>query len=120
MSDEYLEEIRRSVRVWTRSPTKRDPAIARTRVLADLGERSGSPVLRWAAAAVTIIGLAAALVYLAPPSSSDRAVETTSVTASTAPRRSMVVYELSSGTKLYLTLSEPATATPAGGQGEGT
>jgi hypothetical protein len=120
MSDEYLDEVKQSVRSWTRSPTTRTPAIARARVLAGLGEPRRLSLLGLATVATAVIGLAAALLFVARPSPSDPAVQATSATASRLPRQSIVVYELSSGTKLYLTLSESAIASPQRGQGEGS
>ena len=120
MSDKNLDRLQEAVSAWTRRPSERSPAIARTRVLAQLGEQRRLPGLGLAAAATAVIGLTVSLLLVTPHSPSDVAVETVSATASTLPRQSMVVYELSSGTKLYLTLTEEPTVAPEGEQGEGS
>ncbi len=105
MSEE-LREIEREIRSWTERPPVRSPRVARTRVLARIEERRGWSPWRPAATAATLVaGLVFGLLLLTPEELSEPPV----VARAEEPSPGLLVYELSSGTKLYLALA----ATPA-------
>ena len=100
MSDE-LRRIESEVRDWTRRAPTRSPRVARTRVLARIEDRrSRSGWMTAAAAAALAVALAVGLLPRGP--------ETRSGPPATAfaeePSPGLLVYELESGTKLYLAL----------------
>lgn len=106
MSDE-LRRIEREIRAWTARPPARPPRMARTRVLARIAERRTSR--RWVfatAAGVMVALLAVGLLLRDPgvPPGPPPAV------AAADPSPGLLVYELESGTKLYLALSTTSTA----------
>ena len=120
MSDEKLERTRTVIRDWTRRPTCRSPAVARTRVLARLEEAGRLPGWGMAAAATAVIAMAIVLLVGVPRKPSESLMEPVAEVRAIAPRQAMLVYELSSGTKLYFSLAEASPAAPRDGQGEGS
>jgi len=111
MNDETLRRIRREIRSWTARPPARSPQVARTRVLARLDKRRPRPSWRLAAVSVLVTALAlAAGLFLLGPEKSDAPAVVTSVDrpAGEHAARGLLVYELRSGTKLYLALGPKA------------
>ena len=110
------------VEAWVRRPPETSAAIARTRVLARISERRRLRPFFLAASASAALGLLLALMVAVPKWSAQPVAETATVTAPSAPHQSMLIYELSSGTTLYFTLTDEASAgairQPAGGQGD--
>ena len=101
MSEE-LQDIEREIRSWTARPPTRSPRVARTRVLARIEERrlwAGWKLA--AAAAVLVVGFA--LLVLSPETPSGPST----VASVDEPSPRILVYELASGTKLYLALAAP-------------
>ena len=101
MNDEQQQRIQHAIRAWAARPPALSPRVARARVLARLEERRAWPKWRLAAvAAVLAWVLALGLSWLRPPTLSNPSagvfVE--------PPSARFLVYELRSGTKLYLTL----------------
>ncbi len=118
-----LQDLERRIRSWTSRPPSRSAAAARTRVLARLGERRARGGWRLAAGvAVVALALVAGL-YLrrppAPPGIGPRGPSTVVAESPAAgrpapgrPAPGLLIYELRSGTKLYLSL---ARSRPANG-----
>lgn len=109
MSDDRLEEARSSIRRWAGRPPAVSAGHARTRVLARLETTvdPGSPA--WLTASWVAAGLALALLLgaLWQPGVS---VQTDRGEPVVPRHQSTVVYELSSGTTLYLTLTNSPEA----------
>lgn len=105
MTDEHMKQIEKEIREWSRRPGMRTPEMARSRVMAHLGDRKpGRSSWNLAFAAVAIAGLGIGLLLTGTedrlPSEEVRAVESSS--------QAMLVYELDTGSKLYLDLvSQP-------------
>ncbi len=106
-----MRRIEREIRDWTARPPARSPQVARTRVLARIEERR--PRTRWmfAAAAAMVAALAVGLLLpRGPETPSEPPVRMASAEPSTSsPRETggsgLLVYELESGTKLYMALA---------------
>ena len=101
MNDD-LRRIEREIRDWTSRPLARPPRVARTRVLARIDERRPRGGWMFAAAAAMVAVLAFGLLL-------PRTLETPSGppvrTAPSEPSPGLLVYELESGTKLYMALA---------------
>ncbi len=95
MNDEELRDLRRRIRDWTNRPPTVSPRAARTRVLARLDRRRPRLPYRLAAAALMLAALAVGSHLLRP----DKPAEPP------APSQGLLVYELESGTKVYLDLA---------------
>ena len=110
------------VAAWARRPPRTSPTIARTRVLARISENRRLRPFFLAASASAALGLLLALMVAVPNWPAGRVAEVATVAAPSAPYRSMLIYELSSGTTQYFTLTDEASAgsigQPAGGQGD--
>ena len=108
MSNE-LRSLQRDLRDWTTRPATRSPRVARTRVLARIEERRARPW--WVLAAVTA-GLVAVVAFglflRSPRMSYDPPV----ARAATEPSPGLLVYELESGTKLYMALAAATVQIP--------
>ncbi len=112
MNDD-LRDIEREIRAWAARPPARSPEVARTRILARLGDRRARS-RGWlaAAAAASALALVAGLLLLGPQAPVE--APPTAVPPTTAavaePAAGLLVYELRSGTKLYFSLtgSRPA------------
>jgi len=116
MRNDDLETLRNEIRSWTDRPPERTPGQARTRVLARIDERHRRRP-RWRLAVATAAlaaGLALGLLLLqpAPPDGPPVATVEPEVTLATPPASQLLLYELRSGTKLYLDLGK-ATAPEA-------
>ena len=99
------DQMRRDIRAWATRPPERSPQAARTRVLARLDERR-RPAWRLAAAATTAaVALMAVLLLHEPETPTGPPI----ATLDDRPTAGLLVYELASGTKLYLALP-PSTA----------
>ncbi len=110
MNDD-LEDLKRQIRAWANRPTSRSPAAARTRILARLGERRVGGGWRLAAAtAVVALALASGLWLLRSPAPPMSEAGGLSAVAAAEPPAGLLIYQLRSGTKLYLDLagSRPA------------
>ncbi len=123
MSDRDLDRVREAINTWTRRPPERPAVLARSRVLARLGDKRRSMAWRWVSGATAAVGLAALvlLVGLRPPSSTP--VETAIAISAEPQRHPTLVYELSSGTTVYFTSSEESMAvydetSPGEGRGD--
>ncbi len=106
------DELRR-IRDWTSRPPARSPRVARTRVLARIEERRSRPRWRFAAAAAAIVVvLAFGLLLRRPeaPSGPPRiaASESPAPSRGASDGSGLLVYELESGTKLYMALAVTA------------
>ncbi len=101
-----LRRIEREIRDWTAGPPARSPRMARARVLARIPERRTPERRTWsgwifaAAAAAAVALLALGLFLHGPEAPSD-----STVIAAVEPSPGLLVYELESGTKLYLALA---------------
>jgi len=105
MSDE-LRRIEREIRDWTARPPERSPRVARTRVLARIeGVPTRPGWLAAAAAAALVVALAFGLLLRGPATHPGPPAEA----AAAEPSPGLLVYELESGTKLYLALAVAAT-----------
>ena len=105
MSDE-LRAIEREIRDWTSRPPARSPRVARTRVLARIGERS-----RWRGWLTAAAALAVALAFTLLPRGPGEPPGPTKMAGVARPTPGLLVYELQSGTKLYLELASAAAST---------
>lgn len=106
----HLGRIQREIREWTARPPARTPAAARTRVLARIEERPARGWLLAAVASAAVVVLAAGLLLRGPVTPSGPvAASSDSPPASRGPAggAGLLVYELESGTKLYLALAAP-------------
>lgn len=93
--------IEREIRDWTAAPPARSPRMARTRILARIADRRTRSGRMFAAAAAAAVALLAfGLLLDGPEAPSDSAV-----VAAADPSPGLLVYELESGTKLYLALA---------------
>ena len=115
MSQEDLPEIRKTVRAWTTRPPERLPQIARSRIVAQLADKRSWGGLGgwhgWKLAVTTAMWVAVLVLALLVPGP-----ETPSgpspVPLDASRGHSLVVHELRSGTKVYITLTprtEPAS-----------
>ncbi len=109
MSNE-LRRLEHEIRDWTSRPPARSPQVTRTRVLARIAERRSRP--RWkfaAAAAAMVVVLAFGLLLRRPETPSGppkmAASEPAAPSRGTAGGSGLLVYELESGTKLYMALA---------------
>jgi hypothetical protein len=121
MNPDRMDAVREVVEAWARRPPRRSAAVARTRVLAQLEAGRQRPRLSIAALVSAVVGLGLGLFLLAPRWPFGVKPETAAVVPSGAFHQPLLVYELSSGTTLYLTLSETSAAMsdePEKGQGE--
>ncbi len=121
-----LRQVEREIREWTARVPTRSPRAARTRVLARIPDRRRFP--RWgirgssgwalatiATALIAVLG--AGLLLRGPEAPNDPPVTVAATPAATPPSPGLLVYQLESGTKLYLALATTtiqATPTPAG------
>ncbi len=99
MNDERLDRLADEIRSWTRRPPARTPQVARTRVLAGIARPRFRAAWKLAAAAAAVaVALTAGFLLDPgpPPPEPD---------APAAPAQKLLVYELESGTKLYLALN---------------
>ena len=96
MNDE-MQDLRRRIRAWTARPPAIPPPAARTRVLARLEGRRLRPTFRLAAAAAALAAVAVCSLVLQ--------TEKPTAPPAEAPSRGLLVYELESGTKVYLELA---------------
>jgi hypothetical protein len=110
------------VGTWVRRPPKTSAAIARTRVLARISEKRRLRPFFLAVSASAALGLLLAVMVAVTKWSAEPVAEVATVAPPSAPYRSMLIYELSSGTTLYFTLTDEASAgaigQPVGGQGD--
>jgi hypothetical protein len=118
MRNDELKNLRDEIRSWTDRPPERTPKQARTRVLARIGgPRRRS---RWGLAVATaalVAGLALGLLFLqpTPPAGPPVATVEPAPPPASPPASKLLLYELRSGTKLYLDLgpaTPPDTAPP--------
>ncbi len=99
------KDIEREIRDWTSAAPERSPRTARTRVLARIEERRTRSGWVFAAAAAAAVALLALGLFLHAP----EAPSESTVVAAAEPSPGLLVYQLESGTKLYMAL---ATMTP--------
>ena len=113
MNDEELQSIEREIRAWTARAPSRSPQVARTRVLARLDKPRAWFAWRWAVAATALAGLAVGFLVVAPDPAFDPPPTAVAERPAERPGQGLLVYELRSGTKLYLALAarEPAGPT---------
>lgn len=104
MNNEGLRELEQRIRAWTSRPPALSPKTARTRVLARLEGRRSRPAFSLATAALVVAVLAVGSLMLHPGKPVEPPVRT--------PGGGLLVYELESGTKVYLDLA----ARPAEGE----
>lgn len=102
-----LRRIEREIRDWTAAPPARSPRMARTRVLARIEERRTRSGWMFAAAAAAVVLLALGLLLNGPEAPSE-----STVIAAADPSPGLLVYELESGTKLYLALTVTTPIVP--------
>ena len=114
-----LDSVRESVKRWARGRPHKSPAVARARVLARLEERRSWSRLWLAASATAIVGLAVALLLVVPTWPPGSAIETVEAVPVIDRHQPLVVYELSSGTTVYLTLDQTAVIAGEPGDGRG-
>ncbi len=108
-----LQDLERRIRSWTSRPPSRSAAAARTRVLARLGERRAWGGWRLAAAtAAVVLALISGLFLRRPPAAPGIGPRGPSAVVAESPSAGLLIYELRSGTKLYLSL---ASSRPANG-----
>ena len=101
MSDE-LRGVERRIREWATRPPSTSPRIARARVLARIQERRRWAGWKLAAAAVALaVALASGLLVFAPARRPGAAVDAPAA----EPSQRLLIYELESGTRLYLALA---------------
>ena len=100
MSDQ-LRQVRREIRDWAASPPTRSPRMARTRILAEITERRTRSGWMFAAAAVAAVALLALGLLLHGPGATSDSPEMAAAETS----KGLLVYELESGTKLYMALA---------------
>ena len=121
-SEDKLGVVKDLVGTWVRRPPKTSAAIARTRVLARISEKRRLRPFFLAVSASAALGLLLAVMVAVAKWPAERVAEVATVAPPSAPYRSMLIYELSSGTTLYFTLTDKASAgairQPAGGQGD--
>ena len=106
MSDEK-RRIETAIRAWATRPAARSPRVARARVLAQLDQerhRSG-----WRLAAATLVVAAVCGWFLLTP---NRSADNRPAATAEQTSPGLLVYELRSGTKLYLALAAPLVAEP--------
>lgn len=121
MKPDGMDAVREVVESWAKRPPRRSAAVARTRVLAQLEEGRQRPRFLLAASISAVIGLGFGLLLLAPRWPFGVTPETAAVVPIGAFHQPLLVYELSSGTTLYFTLSETSAVMsdePENGQGE--
>ena len=120
--DERREDdgrLEREIRAWANRPPARSPQVARTRVLARLDERRAWPMWKawpvWryaAAAAMVLVVLTSAILLRGPETPPGTPIET----LAEQPTAGMLVYELGSGTKLYVALQPSDSNRPSQGE----
>lgn len=117
MSSKQLDRIRADFKTWARRRPERSAAGARARVLASIDETRKQARWRPAAAATLVVAgltMAALLVVSGVPSDGpldDRLnSEPAASAASEHAAQPLLIYELRSGTKLYLALARHAQA----------
>ncbi len=101
--NEELRRIESKIRDWTARPPARSPRMVRTRVMARIDERRAW-TRQWmfaAAAAMVVMVAVGLLLPRAPETPSEPPVKM----ASSKPSPGLLVYELESGTKLYMALA---------------
>jgi anti-sigma-K factor RskA len=109
MKEKELRDIRREIRAWARRSPALSPRVARTRIVARLEERRSFSGWRVATISVSVVALLAlGLLFLAPEQSSGP-VRTA---LSEQSEQGLLVYELQSGSKLYLVLAPQPTTFP--------
>ncbi len=116
MSDD-LRHIEREIRDWTARPPARSPRVARTRILARIEDRGARRRWLFAAAAAMVVVLAVGLLLPRAPEAPSgepveiAAAETPPSSSRQAGEAGLLVYELESGTKLYMALVTPLAKT---------
>ena len=118
MSDDLRDDLRdteRQIRAWATRPTARSPGAARTRVVARLGERRSAHRWRLAlgCAGAAAVALALTTLFLPPSPPELGPADPFAVAAAEPPAAGFLIYELSSGTKLYLDLASRPANGPA-------
>lgn len=113
--DDDLRDIERQIRSWATRPPARSPGAARTRVVARLGERRSGHRWRLALgfAGVAAVALALTTLFLPPSPPELGPADPFAVAAAEPPAAGLLIYELSSGTKLYLDLASRSANGPA-------
>ena len=109
MTEDKLEQARRELRAWTERPPLRSAEAARQQILAAIGARpavraSGG---RWklaAAMAMVVAALVSAVAVLGPRSPGEGPRAVPAVLTHAVSTSALVVYELHSGTRLYVEL----------------
>ncbi len=107
MKDERLEKAQREIAGWTRRAPRRSPATARQRIASELeAYRGGSGVRPWklVAATVVVTAVGSAVVVLRPDAPTETRPAAPRQFGEVAATPSLVVYELESGTKIYVSL----------------
>ncbi len=113
-----VRDIEREIRDWTARPTTRTPRMARTRVLARIEERRARPGWMLAAAATALVAVLAVGLLLRG-SGTPYEPETVAAAGPPAPSQreahgtGLLVYELESGTKMYMALAVTTSFTKA-------
>lgn len=103
MNDERLDRLAGEIRTWTRRPPERSPQVARTRVLGRIAKPRNPAWKLATAAAVLAVAVTAGFLLDSGPTPGPPVA-----TAAVAPpAQKLLVFELESGTKLYLALANP-------------
>lgn len=114
MKNEKLERLRRDLEEWSRQESRLSASAARERIMARLEAGNGRRGWLFGVAAAVA---AAAAILLATPWNREAQPVTPAATGS-APTSRLLVYELRSGTTLYLPLPIDSTGEELeGGQG---
>ncbi len=116
-----VQDIEREIRDWTGRPPARSPRMARQRVLARIEERR--PMRGWlAVAAATAVAVALTLgLLLRGPGTPQESPVVIADSSTSSPGESqgtgLLVYELESGTHLYMSLAVTAAFTKTNMEG---
>ncbi len=124
MSDD-LNLFEREIREWTSRPPARSPRVARTRILARIEERPARPRWKYAAAAAAMVVVLAFGLFLRRPEALSApplraAAESPAPSRGASAEPGLLVYQLESGTKLYMALAVTAPFAKTTMEGNGS
>ena len=105
---EQIDKLRTEMVAWAKRPPARSPAMARSSV-ERLIRKDRWMGWRTAAAAAAVVALTVTALVSVPALRPHRDPDDVTSVASPAADGSLLVYELRSGAKLYLTLSDKST-----------